>query len=102
MIVRTWRGRALASNPLQYVRHFRGNVLPQLRKLEGFLGATLLREDRADDVEFFVLTKWASMEAVRAFAGDNVSRAIVEAEAAAALIDFDATVRHYEVVEEVP
>jgi heme-degrading monooxygenase HmoA len=102
MIVRTWRGLAPVSNPQAYARHFRGNVLPELRKLNGFLGAILLRENRAEDVEFLVLTKWASMDAVRAFAGDDVSKAVVEPEAVASLIGFDATVRHYEVVEEDP
>jgi heme-degrading monooxygenase HmoA len=101
MIVRTWRGRAPAANPLPYVRHFRQNVLPQLQKLDGFLGALLLREDRAGEVEYLVLTRWASMDAVRAFAGADVSRAVVEPEAAAALTSFDATVGHYEVVEDV-
>jgi heme-degrading monooxygenase HmoA len=100
MIVRTWRGRAPTANPLSYVRHFRQNVLPQLRKLDGFLGALLLREDQADAVEYLVLTKWASMDAVRAFAGADVSRAVVEPEAAAALMSFDPTVHHYEVVED--
>lgn len=101
MIVRTWRGRASLSNPLAYVNHFRRSVLPQLRKIDGFLGASLLREDRSDDIEFLVLTKWASMDAVRAFAGERVSRAVVEPEAAAALLSFDEIVHHYEVVDEL-
>ena len=99
MIVRTWRGRAAKSNPEAYIAHFRRNVLPELRGIEGFLGATLLKEMRADDVEFLVLSRWASLNAVRAFAGDDLSRAVVEPEAVAALKDFDKTVHHYEVVE---
>jgi heme-degrading monooxygenase HmoA len=102
MIVRAWRGRASPANPRAYVEHFRRTVLPALRQLDGFLGASLLREDRAEGVEFLVLTRWASMDAVRAFAGDDVRKAVVEPEAVAALTDFDPTVRHYEVVEESP
>ena len=98
MIVRSWRGRAAKGNAA-YVEHFRCTVLPELREIEGFLGATLLREERAADVEFLVLTRWASMDAVRAFAGADASRAVVEPEAVAALIDYDRTVHHYEVVE---
>ena len=100
MIVRTWRGRAPLSNPLAYASHFRGSVLPRLRRIEGFLGASLLREDRPDDVEFLVLTRWASMDAIRAFAGEFVSRAVVEPDAAAALVGFDETVHHYQVEED--
>jgi heme-degrading monooxygenase HmoA len=101
MIVRAWRGRARASNPGAYVEHFKRNVLPELRTIEGFLGASLLRQNRPDDVEFLVLTRWSSIEAIRGFAGDDVRKAVVEPEAVAALASFDATVQHYEVVEEV-
>lgn len=98
MIVRSWRGRAAKDNAA-YVEHFRCNVMPELHEIEGFLDASLLREDRAADVEFLVLTRWASMDAVRAFAGADAARAVVEPEAVAALTDYDRTVHHYEVVE---
>jgi heme-degrading monooxygenase HmoA len=56
--------------------------------MEGFQGAMLLRGDRADEVEFLVLTRWASMEAICAFAGDDVRNAVVEEQAEAALLCF--------------
>jgi len=40
------------------------------------------------------------MDAIRAFAGDDVENAVVEPEAVAALTTFDRTVQHYEVVQE--
>jgi heme-degrading monooxygenase HmoA len=101
MIVRAWRGRAAAANKQGYVAHFRSKVLPELRHIDGFLGASLLRAPHPGGVEFLVLTSWRSMDAIRAFAGDEVSRAVVEPGAVAALVDFDATVTHYEVVEEI-
>jgi heme-degrading monooxygenase HmoA len=101
MIVRTWHGRASTAKAPAYAEHFRRNLLPELRKIKGFLGASLLRQERADEVEFFALTRWTSLESIRAFAGDDIQKAIVEPEGVAALIDFDPTVRHYEVVEEV-
>lgn len=100
MIVRAWRGRASPAKPQAYIDHFNRNVLPELRGISGFRGANLLREDRADHVEFLVLTRWESMDAVRAFAGDDVDRAVVEAEAVAALETFDRTVHHYAIVTE--
>jgi len=50
--------------------------------------------------EFLVLTRWQSIEAIRGFAGSDISKAIVEPGAVAALLDFDASVQHYEVIEE--
>lgn len=100
MITRVWRGYAPRSNPAAYAVHFREAVLPALRGIGGFRGASLLRHDRAKEVEFMVLTRWASMDAVRAFAGADPDRAVVEPAAVAALTRFDDRVRHYEVVEE--
>lgn len=100
MIVRAWRGRAAATNAYAYVEHFRNAVLPELHRIDGFRGASLLRKDRGMEVEYVVLSRWASMEAIRAFAGNEVEKAVVEPQAVAALIDFDREVEHYLVVEE--
>jgi len=89
----------MLANASRYVEHFRGNVLPQLRSIAGFRGALLSRGDRDGEVEFFVQTQWDSMDAVRAFAGDDPTRAMVEPEAVAVLSHFDRIVRHYEIMD---
>ena len=76
-------------------------MLPELRRIAGFRGASLLREERAEGIEFLVLTRWDSMEAIRSFAGEDVERAVVEPAAVAVLVDFEKRVRHYELIEEV-
>src|SRR5262249_38934933 len=101
MIVRAWRGQALPASASAYSDHFQRKVLSELKSIDGFLGASLLRRDEAERVEFLVLTRWASMDAIRAFAGDDVGKAVVEPDAVAALADFDRTVRHYEVVQDI-
>jgi hypothetical protein len=42
---------------------------------------------------------WASFDAIKAFAGDEFGKAVVEPGALAALVEFDATVQHYEIIE---
>jgi heme-degrading monooxygenase HmoA len=101
MIVRSWRGRAPASNANAYSEFFRRKVLPMLRGIKGFVGFSLLRQTRPSDVEFLVLTRWSSMDAIRQFAGNDISRAVVEPEAVALLSSFDPTVEHFEVIEEL-
>lgn len=101
MIVREWRGRANKSRAEAYPTHFRGRVVAELRGVPGFLGADLLRRDLGDAVEFTVLTRWASMDAVRAFAGDDPGRAVVEPGAVAALDSFDERVAHHDILESV-
>ncbi len=100
MIVRLWRGRADPARPDAYPQHFRENVLPELRATPGFLRAFLSRREEDGLIEFLVETQWAGIEAIRAFAGDAIDRAVVESGAVAALVDYDATVQHFEAVEE--
>jgi heme-degrading monooxygenase HmoA len=98
MLIRAWRGYAAVTEAQAYPRHLLHSVRPQLEQLAGFRGLYLLRRRSADEIEFLVLTLWDSMEAVRAFAGEKPELAVVEPEARAALLRFDSTVIHYDVV----
>jgi heme-degrading monooxygenase HmoA len=100
MIVRTWSATADADGAGDYSRYFDGTLLPELRKLPGFKGACLLRRDLGEDgvVELTAHTFWESAEAIRAFAGDDITVSVVEPEAQAMLLDFDRTATHRSVV----
>jgi mannose-6-phosphate isomerase-like protein (cupin superfamily) len=101
VIARRWRG--WANSPAQadaYLAHFEDAVKPKLEGVEGFVDATLERvQDEDGRTELVVITRWESMDAIRAFAGDDVDVAVVEPEARAVLADFDARVRHIELAE---
>ena len=101
-IVRTWSATASGRGAGDYSRYFAGTLLPQLRDLPGFAGAYLLRRDLDQDgtVELTAHTFWDSPEAIRAFAGDDLTVAIVEPEAQAMLLDFDRTATHRSVVSD--
>jgi heme-degrading monooxygenase HmoA len=98
MIARTWSGRTTIAKEQAYIDHFTRNVLPELESLDGFVGASLLRQKRGDEVGIFVITTWTSRDAIRAFAGADIERAVVEPEAVNALTSFDATVQHWDVL----
>lgn len=100
MIIREWRGRAKPAAAAGYPEHFRSSVLPQLKRSEGFVGAHLGRRDFGDQIEFLVLTRWASLDAVRAFAGADLDKAVLEPGALAVLADYDLNVQHFEVLED--
>ncbi len=101
MIVRVWHGRVAAQNEKAYIQHLTRHLFPAFRTIDGFLGGSLLREGRADGVAFMVVTRWASMEAVRKFAGPDVTKAWVEPAAQEILIEYDRHVKHYEFVAEI-
>ena len=100
LTVRTWSATASSAGAGEYSRYFAGTLLPQLRELPGFAGAYLLRRDldRDGTAELTAHTFWNSREAIRAFAGDDITIAIVEPEAQAMLLDFDRTATHRSVV----
>jgi mannose-6-phosphate isomerase-like protein (cupin superfamily) len=101
MIARRWRGWADGpENADAYVAHFHNQVRPQLEATDGFIDARVERV--ADDrgrIELVVVTRWTSLDAIRAFAGDEVDVAVVEPAARAVLSDFDSDVRHIELAD---
>ncbi|MFF0524325.1 antibiotic biosynthesis monooxygenase family protein [Actinomadura nitritigenes] len=98
MIARVWRATATAEGADAYREHFTTSVLPTLRRLDGHRGAYLFRLDGDDRVELEVMTLWESAEAIRAFAGNDMTTAVVEPEARAVLLTYDKTVSHRTVV----
>jgi heme-degrading monooxygenase HmoA len=100
MIARVWTAHTTPARAPAYAEHLRMRVLPQLRTLAGYAGASLFRRDANDETELIVVTRWRSKDAVRAFAGEDIEAAVVEDTAAALLRRFDTRVRHYEIVAE--
>jgi heme-degrading monooxygenase HmoA len=99
MISRQWRGLAKASAAERYVEHLRSETFPLLSKIEGFMGASILRRTVAEGVEFLIVTRWDSLEAIRRFAGSNADQAVVPDTVRAMMVTYDDVVAHYEEVE---
>jgi hypothetical protein len=97
VIARVWRGWAPQSRADHYQRHYESEVSEHLRAVDGFRGARLLRRDDGQEVMFTSITWFASMDAVRDFAGDDYELAVVEPTARAALSRWDERVLHHDV-----
>lgn len=98
MIVRTWSARATEAGADSYRTYFSTTLLPELRTLDGFVGAQLLSRPVGGLVELTAHTTWKSLTAIQAFAGDDVTTAKVEPAALAMLADSDPAVVHRTVV----
>jgi heme-degrading monooxygenase HmoA len=98
MIVRTWSARATKAGADAYSAYFEQTLLPELRELDGFSGAFLLAREDDGLVELTAHTLWESLDAIRAFAGEDITTAVVEPEALAVLEHSDATVVHRNVL----
>jgi uncharacterized protein YciI len=99
IILRQWTARTSQEQWPRYRAHFSVKVLPELRRIPGFLVATLFVRHAGDEVEILVESSWRSLESIRALAGPDLEAAVVSEEAVAMLTEFDGRVRHYQVVE---
>jgi heme-degrading monooxygenase HmoA len=99
MISRQWRGLAHPDQAQNYLEHLRTATFPALRKLAGFISASILSRKGANGIEFVVITQWESMESIARFAGTDPEAAVVPAEAAAMMIEYDRRAKHFEVIE---
>jgi heme-degrading monooxygenase HmoA len=102
MIARIWRGRAEKGRADAYQTHVTTTVFPSLKELAGHRGAWLLRREVDGRTEFLALTLWESRQAIEAFTGHDISKAVVEPEARAVLAEFDDFASHYEVAFKTP
>jgi mannose-6-phosphate isomerase-like protein (cupin superfamily) len=100
MVARRWTALAERSEQADaYVELFDRTVRPHLDSTEGFLGATLERVEADGGIEIVVVTRWESLNAIRAFTGEDIDIAVVEPEARAVLSRFDTRVRHIELAD---
>ena len=73
----------------------------QSRRIRGFKGIQLLRREAGEEVEFVTIMSFASLDAVREFAGEDYEVAVVPEKARAVLSRFDSRSLHYEIRAEV-
>ncbi len=99
MIVRIWRATATVPGAEQYRHHFEHNVIPDLRRIDGFRKAFLLTRTQSAFVDIEVHTLWESLEAIRGFASPDMEAAVVEPQAQKVLTTYETTVSHYEARE---
>ena len=71
MIARLWSARTTPERSASYLDYFRQNVQPELRKVHGFAGATVLTRSTPAATEILVTTYWQSSEAIDAFASPD-------------------------------
>lgn len=101
MICRLWRGWTTPHNADAYQALVLGTVIPEIerRRIPGFRQIDILRHDRPDEVEFHTLMWFESLDAVRAFMGEDYTTSHVPAEARAVLSRFDSHAAHHVVLD---
>lgn len=73
MITRIWHGRTPAAKADEYLNLMRTVAIPDYRSIPGNHGAYALRRVEGTTAHFLMVTFWESEEAIRAFAGNDIS-----------------------------
>jgi heme-degrading monooxygenase HmoA len=99
MIARIWRGITRKEKADDYLAYLQDTGMKDYAATAGNCGVTVLRRDQGENCEFMLISLWDSMDAVRAFAGENPDRSVYYPEDDQYLLQMEPLVRHYDVFE---
>jgi len=97
MIARLWHGRVPGPKAESYRAFLNARAIPDYRSVPGNLSVHVLERREGEVTHFITLTFWESLDAIRAFAGEDLERAKYYPEDAGFLLEFEPAVVHYEV-----
>jgi len=103
MISRVWHGWTTPANADAYEALLKSEIFGgiQNRQIAGYRGIQLFRQSLGAEIEFVTIMWFDSLDAVRAFAGQDYEIAVVPPKARTLLTRFDARSQHYEVKAEM-
>ena len=101
MIARIWRGVTPAEKAEQYLAYLLETGLKDYRAVPGNQGVQVLHRTSEDKTEFLLLSLWESYEAIRAFAGNDLERAVYYPKDHEFLLELEPTVTHYKVATQL-
>jgi heme-degrading monooxygenase HmoA len=97
MIARVWRGAVAAEDGDAYAAYLEETGVADYRATPGNRSVQVLRREVDDRTEFVLVTLWDSIDAIAAFAGDDVEAAVYYDEDDRYLLEREPRVAHYTV-----
>ncbi|MHC1788845.1 antibiotic biosynthesis monooxygenase family protein [Solidesulfovibrio sp.] len=98
MIAREWKCLCPAKHREGFLKHLYATGVAETAALPGFCGYQILERELDGAVEVTLVTYWTSLDAVKAFAGEDIGRAVLYPGDDVYEIVPETVVRHYEVV----
>ena len=97
MIARIWKGAVRREDGDEYAQYVNDTGLSAYAATAGNRGAWMLRRDVGDRTEFLTFSLWESLDAVKAFAGEDYEAAVYYPEDDRFLVERDEITAHYDV-----
>jgi heme-degrading monooxygenase HmoA len=98
VIARNWHGRVPAGQADAYFAYLQRTGIPDYKSTPGNRGVYVFRRIECGEAHFLLTSLWESLDAIRAFAGDDLERARYYPEDTAYLLELEPKVTHYEVL----
>lgn len=97
MIARIWTGAVRKEDGDAYARYMQQTGVAGYTETPGNRGVWMLRRDEDEQTEFMMFTLWDSLDAIKAFAGEDIETAVFYPEDDRFLVRRDLHTAHYEV-----
>lgn len=102
MIARIWRGAVSSKDADAYASYMERTGIPGYTQTPGNRGVYMLRRELGDKCEFVMITLWESLDAAKAFAGEDYETAVFYPEDDSFLVERDEKSTHFEVAVALP
>jgi uncharacterized damage-inducible protein DinB len=99
MITRIWHGKTRTSDKDNYLKYLTKTGVRDYLKTKGNLGVQIRMNEEEDFINFWIETKWDSIESIKSFSGDDINIARYYEEDKNYLIEPEPTVKHFETIE---
>jgi hypothetical protein len=102
-IIRTWKGWTSIENAPIYENMLINEVFPAVKR-KGVVGlekVSISTLKNKDEVEFFLVLQFDSLDSVKMFAGENYKKAYIPENAKRVLSRYDNTADHFELKKEL-
>lgn len=102
-IIRTWKGWTSLANAPIYEDMLVNEVFPEVKKkgVNGLEKVSISTLKKDNEVEFFLVLQFDSLESVKSFAGDNYTQAYIPENAKRVLSRYDKTAQHFSLKKEL-
>ena len=102
-IIRTWSGWTTPEKALAYEKFLIEEVFPGVKKkgVDGLENVSISTRITNDEVQFFLILQFNSIDAVKKFAGEVYYKAFIPEKAKSLLKRYDQTAEHFELKQEL-